>query len=62
MKKHNCSTCGFRARFDRQPTSLLGRMWRWHANWCPGWSRYMKSLAGEERQRLARHYKMEKFL
>lgn len=62
MKKHNCKNCGFRARYDTSPGSFLGRMWRWHAGWCPGWNRYMRSLPGRERQEIARAYKMEKFL
>ncbi len=36
MANHNCEKCGFRAKYDRDPRSLLGRIWRWHANWCPG--------------------------
>ncbi|MCG8635113.1 MAG: hypothetical protein MI863_14870 [Desulfobacterales bacterium] len=62
MKKHNCRTCGFRAKYDRNPGSILGRLWRWHAGWCPGWNGYMKSLPEEERQQLAKDYKMAKFL
>lgn len=61
MGKHMCNTCRFRAIYDRKPGSLLGRMWRWHANWCPGWNRYMKSLPAEDRQRLADTYDMAKF-
>ena len=57
-KKHNCETCGFRARYDRNPKSLLGRIWRWHANWCPGWRGYMRSLPEDERVRLAQKYGM----
>jgi hypothetical protein len=34
----------------------LGRIWRWHINWCPGWKRYLKSLSGEERAKLIAQY------
>jgi hypothetical protein len=53
MAKHHCKNCGFRARYDRNPRSLMGRLWRWHAGWCPGWRAYLASLPAEERQRLA---------
>jgi len=56
-----CANCGFRARYDRNPGSILGRLWRWHAGWCPGWKRYMESLPAEERIRLSEKYKLDKF-
>ena len=61
MAKHNCGDCGFRAKYDNNPKSILGRIWRWHAGWCPGWKAYMKSLSVEERIRLADKYDMKKF-
>jgi hypothetical protein len=39
----------------------LGRLWRWHAGWCPGWKSYMKSLPEEERRELAEKYDLAKF-
>ena len=62
MAKSNCETCAFRAKYDNNPKSLLGRIWRWHANWCPGWNGYMKSLSDEERGPLARKYDMKKYM
>jgi hypothetical protein len=56
-----CETCWFRSRYDRDAESLVGRFWRWHANWCPGWKAYMKSLPEDERKRLAEHYNLNKF-
>jgi nitroreductase len=44
MSQTGCATCSFRARYDEKPSSLLGRLWRWHANFCPGWKAHMKSL------------------
>jgi len=61
MAEHNCESCGFRARYDKNPRSLLGRLWRWHAGWCPGWKSYMKSLPDEERTGLAEKYGMKKY-
>lgn len=58
---HNCKSCSFRAKYDNKPYSILGRIWRWHAAWCPGWNRYMKSLPEEERIKIADKYQMKKF-
>lgn len=62
MAEHNCQDCGFRKKHDGNPGSFLGRLWRWHANWCPGWKSYMKSLPDEERKTLARRYNQPKYL
>ena len=58
---HNCKNCSFRAKYDNKPKSILGRIWIWHAGWCPGWNKYMKSLPGEERVKIAEKYNMEKY-
>ena len=50
MANSNCENCGFRAKYDNNPKSILGRIWRWHAGWCPGWNAYVKEL---ERKGLA---------
>ena len=60
-KKHNCESCGFRAKYDNKPKSLLGRLWRWHAGWCPGWKSYITSLPDEGRIELAQRYGMKKY-
>ncbi len=57
----SCEKCAFRAKHDNNPKSFLGRIWRWHAGWCPGWRSYMKSLPDEERVRLAKTYNMNKY-
>jgi hypothetical protein len=62
MAEHSCGKCRFRARYDTNPRSLLGRLWRWHAGWCPGWRKYMTSLPAEQRIELARKYDMKKYL
>jgi hypothetical protein len=61
MPKSGCGNCTMRAKYDRNPKSLIGRLWRWHANWCPGWKGYMASLPAEERIELAKKYKLKKF-
>ena len=62
MSEHNCENCGFRAKYDNAPKSFLGRLWHWHAGWCPGWKSYMQSLTQEERTSLAEKYHMKKYL
>jgi hypothetical protein len=51
-KKFNCPDCKLRARYIRKPKSLLGRFWRFHTHFCPGWKAYMASLNEEERHQL----------
>jgi hypothetical protein len=58
MADPKCDRCSLRAKFDRNPKSLLGRFWRWHINWCPGWRAYMKSLPEERRSEIRAKYKM----
>ena len=60
MAKHNCENCNLRARYDQNPRSIIGRLWRWHINWCPGWKRYITSLPDEDRNRISRTYNMKK--
>ena len=61
MAKHNCEKCSFRAKYDNNNKSILGRLWRWHINFCPGWKAYITSLSDEERTSLAEKYNIEKF-
>ncbi len=61
MAKHNCEKCGFRAKYDNNPKSFLGRLWKWHINWCPGWKGYITSLPSDERISLAEKYDLKKF-
>ncbi len=62
MAEHSCENCGWRARYDNNPKSFLGRIWRWHAGWCPGWRKYITSLPKEQRTELATKYDMKKYL
>ena len=61
MSGHNCENCTFRAKYDNKPKSFLGRIWRWHAGWCPGWKAYMTSLPDDDRAKLAEKYNMKKY-
>ena len=61
MANQSCANCSFRAKYDHNPKSILGRIWRWHANWCPGWKSYMKSLPDDDRVKLAEKYGLKKY-
>jgi hypothetical protein len=62
MAEENCANCNFRARYDGNPKSFLGRLWRWHINFCPGWKKYFTGLPPEERAKLAGQYNFKKYL
>ena len=59
MADNNCENCNFRAKYDKNPKSFLGRLWHWHAGWCPGWRAYMNTLAEDERILLAEKYRLK---
>jgi len=52
MATYACETCRMRGRYEENPNSFLGRLWRWHTKWCPGWNAYVSSLDEEEKDRL----------
>lgn len=62
MSEIKCGECKLRKKYDEKPKSLLGRFWRWHANWCPSWKAYMQSLPNDERVKVAESYNMKKYL
>ncbi|MDD2492300.1 MAG: hypothetical protein PHV12_08955, partial [Bacteroidales bacterium] len=57
----NCKECPMRAKYDKNPKSFMGRLWRWHINFCPGWKGYFKSLSDEEKQELREKYSFVKY-
>ena len=59
MKEHNCENCKRRAKYDNNPTSLGGRFWRWHINWCPGWKGYMNSLGEDQKIQIQNKYQLK---
>lgn len=56
MADIKCGECPLRAKYDNNPKSLLGRFWRWHIKFCPGWKSYMESLEPGERDTIKSHY------
>ncbi len=59
MEQHGCETCKMRAKYDAKPKSLIGRFWRWHIGFCPGWKGYMKSLDEDKKQELKLKYNLK---
>jgi hypothetical protein len=60
MAESGCAECALRARYDNNPRSLLGRFWRWHINFCPGWKQYFASLSEDEKNDLRTRYNLKK--
>jgi hypothetical protein len=58
MKKHNCEECKMRAKYDNASKSFVGKFWRWHINFCPGWKGYMLSLDDDKKAVLTDRYKL----
>ena len=61
MATHKCPNCPMRAKYNEKPTSLLGKFWRWHINFCPGWKAYFLSLSPEEQNALRQKYHFTKY-
>lgn len=56
MADSRCEHCSFREAYDRNPNSLIGKIWRWHINWCPGWKKYLNSVSADEKKKLIDKY------
>lgn len=57
----SCENCKLRAYYDKNPKSVLGRIWRWHINFCPGWKGYFTSLSDEKKAELREKYNFSKY-
>lgn len=60
-KKHNCPQCPMRQKYDRNPKSLIGRFWRWHIGFCPGWKAYFMSLSEDDKAEMRKKYQFYKY-
>lgn len=54
-----CENCKFRAYYDKKPKSLLGRFWRWHIGFCPGWKNYFSHQDAEKQAELKKKYNLK---
>lgn len=61
MANHKCAACPIRAKYDAKPKSFMGRFWRWHINFCPGWKGYFNSLTEAEKESLRAKYNFTKY-
>lgn len=60
MKEQACENCSMRAKYDKAPKSFVGRFWRWHINFCPGWKGYFNSLNEEQKEAMTNKYNLKK--
>ncbi|MFC2125062.1 hypothetical protein ACFLU5_09645 [Bacteroidota bacterium] len=56
MADIKCETCAMRAKYDNNPKSFIGRFWKWHIKFCPGWKAYLQSVSDEKRLELFSTY------
>ena len=56
MASYPCETCKFRAHYDKNPKSVVGRFWRWHINFCPGFKAYFTHQDEETKAVLREKY------
>ena len=56
-----CENCKFRAHYDKNPKSVLGRIWRWHIIFCPGFKAYFTHQDGETKAELRGKYNFHKY-
>jgi len=61
MPETKCINCSLRKKYDSNPRSIIGRFWRWHINFCPGWKKYYTSLSPEEKSKIADKYNFRKY-
>ncbi|MES9837731.1 MAG: hypothetical protein AB2723_14945 [Candidatus Thiodiazotropha sp.] len=61
MTEHNCENCKLRNKYDAKPDSIVGRVWRWHISFCPGWKKYYFSVSDSERTELETKYNFTKY-
>jgi hypothetical protein len=59
METETCTDCSMRKKYDKNPKSFAGRLWRWHIGFCPGWKKYFNSLSDTERQELSAKYHLK---
>ena len=61
MENYKCTNCPMRTKYDKNPKSFMGKFWRWHINFCPGWKAYFKSLPANEQEALRKKYQFTKY-
>jgi hypothetical protein len=59
MTIHNCEECKLRAKHDKDPKSFIGKFWRWHTGFCPGWKGFMKTLDENKKTEIKTKYNLK---
>ncbi|MFR9649793.1 MAG: hypothetical protein SNJ33_06630 [Rikenellaceae bacterium] len=55
-----CDKCKLREAYDKNSSSLIGKFWRWHINFCPGWRLYYNSLSPEAQEEISKKYSFKR--
>ena len=58
QQTYPCENCRFRAQYDKNPKSFLGRFWRWHIGFCPGWKAYFTHQDEQTKAALREKYNL----
>ena len=59
--EYPCANCKLRAQYDKNPKSLIGRFWRLHIKFCPGFRGYFTSRDEETKAQIREKYHFEKY-
>ena len=54
-----CEKCILRTKYDKTPKSFIGKIWRWHIGFCPGWKMYFKGLPDEKKLEVSNRYDLK---
>ena len=57
----DCANCSMRRKYESNPKSLMGRFWRWHINFCPGWKQFFAALPEDAKEDLRTRYVFHKY-
>ena len=60
-QKFPCENCKLRAHYDKNPKSVLGRFWRWHINFCPGFRAYFTNQDEQTQAAIREKYNFTKY-
>jgi len=61
MAQYPCENCKLRAHYERNPKSFMGRFWRWHINFCPGFKGYFTSRDEATQAAIREKYNFQKY-
>ena len=58
-KQPSCDVCPWRQKYDTNPMSFLGRLWKFHIRFCPGWKVFMQNLPTDQQQEIRKKYNIK---